>query len=497
MMRHAFAVVLALLLASGIPGAALGAGGCDPTPENAAAIAAARRVVEAGCACDGFPSHGRYVRCARLALRAEVDAGRLDRRCAAAVQAIYRQSTCSHAQPKVACCEENGRRGTRACTVKPAASCVSKGTTTRTACAAVAVCADTRCQHAEPPPACGPELLYGPEGNRLRRYDLDTVRQGPLVEDILIERASQGGLDINGQVCVLPDGSGRFVAGEDTGQPNPPPGWGVFAADGTQVGKLTATYFVAGAEPFGCAVDAAGRLFTSEVGNQASGPPNGQLIMWFPPYDQFPGPPGAYPNTNERSTNFCKLAADLGTAGSVAVDALGRVYVSAARENVVYRFVPPFPASVAECTGTDGLGSPLATNVTREVFASGIATVSGIVPAPNGNWFISGVLTGVIGEYDVNGTFLRQVLAPQPGESTLPFSVGHPQGLAVDCRGDLYYADLALRVSPSGSIGPGPNGSVRRVPFDVCGTPGAPEVVRNGLAFPDGLGIVAGDLEAP
>ena len=72
------------------------------------------------------------------------------------------------------------------------------------------------------------------------------------------------GRDINGMVCALPDGSGRFVAGEDTGQPDAPAGWGVFAADGTQVGKLVASAAAAKPDPYGCAFDGAGRLFTTE-----------------------------------------------------------------------------------------------------------------------------------------------------------------------------------------------------------------------------------------
>jgi hypothetical protein len=369
----------------------------------------------------------------------------------------------------------------------------------------VRFCADTRCGQDQLSAAsrrCGPELLYAAEGNRLRRFDIDTIREPPLVEDVLIERAGADpdGRDINGQICLLPDGSNRFVAGEDTGQPSPPPGWGVFEPEGTQVGKLTATYFVVGAEPFGCAVDPEGRLFTSEVGNQASGEPNGQLIMWFPPYDRFPGPPGAYPDTDERSTNFCKIATDLGTAGSVAVDTAGRVYVASARGFAVHRFSPPFPTSpdaAGGCGAADGLGSPLADQVTRDVFVMGGGTFTGVVRAPGGGWFIGSVFTGTIGEYDANGILLRTVVEAPPGETGLPLSVGHPQGLAVDCRGDLYYADLQLRVSGTNAIGPGPNGKVRRVPFDTCGSPGAPEIVREGLAFPDGLGIVPGDLASP
>ena len=55
------------------------------------------------------------------------------------------------------------------------------------------------------------QLVYSTEGNRLRRYDLDTIGSGALAEDILVERASgseQGGgegvagvkRDVNGQI---------------------------------------------------------------------------------------------------------------------------------------------------------------------------------------------------------------------------------------------------------------------------------------------------------
>jgi hypothetical protein len=346
-------------------------------------------------------------------------------------------------------------------------------------------------------------LLYSPEGNRLRRYDLDTIDNPPLVEDILIERASMdpNGRDINGQVCPLPDGSGRFIAGEDTGQPTPPAGWGVFDPDGTQVGKLTATYLAAVPDPFGCAFDPQGRLFTTELGDPGIGTSNGQLIMWFPPYDEFPGPPGAYPGTNEPSTNFCKIATDIGTASSVAVDEQGRVYVASPGSFRVLRYLPPFPTSLdpgGGCEASDGLGSPMAESVTMEIFVFdpvNVTTPAGITRARNGNWFIASVLTGVIGEYYPNGTFVRRVLSPPPGETGLPLSTGHPQGLAVDCEGNLHYADMDL--SENGGIGPGPDGKVRRISFDAAGNPQPPVIIKDGLDFPDGLGILPGDLEGP
>jgi hypothetical protein len=346
-----------------------------------------------------------------------------------------------------------------------------------------------------------PALLYSPEGNRLRRYDIDTIDAPPLVEDILIERASldPGGRDINGQVCALPDGSGRFIAGEDTGQPSPPAGWGVFDPDGTQVGKLTATYPGAFADPVGCVFDAQGRLFTTELGDLGSA--NGQLIVWFSPYDVFPGPPGVYPATNDASTNFCKIATDIDTGTGVTVDDQGRVYVGSVSTGRVLRYLPPFPTAPdagGGCGATDALGSPMADAVTVETFIqdpANVPTPAAIVRAHNGNWFVTSVFNGVIGEYFPDGTFVRRVLSPPAGETTFPLSTGHPQGIAVDCEGNLYYTDMDLRLD--GGIGPGPDGKVRLIRFDTAGNPLPPVVVRAGLNFPDGLGILSGDLEGP
>ncbi len=344
------------------------------------------------------------------------------------------------------------------------------------------------------------ELLYVAEGNRLRRIDVDSIAGGALVEDVLIERAAADpdGRDVNGQMCRLPGGTGGFVAGEDTGQPHPPPGWGVFAADGEQVGKLTASYLVAGAEPHGCAFTPDGTLFTSEVGFQGFGTSNGQLIQWFSPYEQFPGLPGEYPVTDSRSTNFCKLAIDLGTAGSVAVDPQGRVYVSQSAGLRVDRFSPPFPTgpdAAGGCGAVDPTGAPLATNVQREQFAApsdGMLTFSGLAFAPNGNLYAASVLTGRIAEYDLDGDLVRLILAPD--EMLPPIPTGHPQGLAVGGDGTIYYSDLDLRGTLP-DVGPGPNGKVWRIRFDGSGAPLAPEIVREGLAFPDGVAIFPGNLQ--
>lgn len=341
------------------------------------------------------------------------------------------------------------------------------------------------------------ELLYVSEGNRVRRVDLDTLDTLPLLQDVWVESAKDApanGRDLNGSVCVAPDGTGRLVAGEDTGQPNPPAGWGVLTREGTQVGKLTPTSHARVPEPHGCAFDAEGRLFTTEVGDPGLWEANGQLLLWFPPFDRFPGPSGAYPDTNAHSDDYCVIARDIGTAGAVAVDAAGRVYVASAGRLSIRRFLPPFPTSAdaaGGCGRRDGLGSPLADWVHEEVFARGLATFSGLAITPDGRLFASSVATGRIYEYDLEGNRVRTILAPP--ESLPPFSTGHPMGLALDRRGQLYYADLDLVFGLSG-VGPGPDGKVWRIRFEG-NEPRPPEIVLEGLAFPDGLGVVRGNLQ--
>ncbi|MGH0034038.1 MAG: hypothetical protein ACQGVK_03335 [Myxococcota bacterium] len=340
------------------------------------------------------------------------------------------------------------------------------------------------------------ELLFVGEGNRLRVLDLGpgASAKPPLEESVLIERASldpEHGRDVNGMVCGLPDGSGRFLAGEDTGQPAVPGGWGLFDRQGVQRGKLTATAFASEyPEPFGCAFDAEGRLFTTEMGDKGFGNANGQLLLWFPPDGGF----------GEGAASYCKLAIDLRTPGGVAVDGHGRVYVSESSGLQIQRFSPPFPTGpTAEggCGERDATGAPLAGRVGREVFAgahwrAGLLTFSGLAFSPRGTLYAASVATGRIGEFDLEGRLLRVVLAPD--EWLPPYRTGTPQGLAVDSRGRLYYADLDLQWE-DWTLSPGDDGRVWRIPIDEHGEPGPPELLRDGLAFPDGLGVLEGRFD--
>ena len=351
--------------------------------------------------------------------------------------------------------------------------------------------------------ACGPRasapLLLAPEGNRLHALALpraDTDR-------ILIPSAADApgtGRDINGQICVERR-SGRFVTGEDTGQPKPPPGFGVFELNSSngsgeigwrQIGKLTPTFqgepgpegVPDTADPYGCAFLPDGRLLTTDIGNGASGPGTGQLILWFPPLDA-PDP------------RFCKLDIEIPTAQSVLVDAAGEIWVAAARSGV-WRYDEPLPTTddaAGGCGRIDPTGAPLADRIAKTLVVppqAGLTAPTGLAPAPGGGLYVSSVINGVIAELSRDGQVRRLVLEPPAGEQLgpEPYSTGTPLGIAVDPLGTLYYADIAVVVSSSG-VGPAPGrGSVRRIRFND-GEPQPPETLLEGLAFPDGVAVLA------
>jgi hypothetical protein len=205
--------------------------------------------------------------------------------------------------------------------------------------------------------------------------------------------------------------------------------------------------------------------------------------MWFPPIEGTDVP-------------FCKIDITLGTAGTIFVDDEDNVYIASARgEPGVHRFSPPFPTSAdaaGGCGKVDPTGAPMADQVQREVFIPAdekASTPVAVMGSPDGTFFVSGVITGVIAEYDAEGTFVRTVLEPPEGEvlGAEPFSTGTPMGLGFGTDGSLYYADLGIVIGDG--IGPGPEtGTVRRIRF-TDGEPEPPETLDEGLDFPDGIGV--------
>jgi hypothetical protein len=115
-------------------------------------------------------------------------------------------------------------------------------------------------------------IVFNGEGNNLNAYAADP----PFTKQNVIRNHDDDpkGLDINAQICFFPDGSKRFIAGEDTGQPNPPQGWGIFQLRskvgklGQKVGKLTPTYASNDNARTAGAVPVDGRVLMTDIGNR-------------------------------------------------------------------------------------------------------------------------------------------------------------------------------------------------------------------------------------
>ena len=178
-------------------------------------------------------------------------------------------------------------------------------------------------------------IVFNGQGNDLDAYSaVEPFKH----QTVITTRAKDPkGLDLNAQICFFPDGK-RFIAGEDTSQPDPIQGWGIFELSGTKVGKLDATEIgklqptyqgsTDNAENYGCGILSDGRVVTSDIGNQATGDGDGQLIVWFPPFTKgfTTTPKGA-----SGKVPYCKIDVGIGTAGGIAVDDDDNVYVASAR----------------------------------------------------------------------------------------------------------------------------------------------------------------------
>jgi hypothetical protein len=340
-------------------------------------------------------------------------------------------------------------------------------------------------------------IVLSPEGNRLNAY----AAEPPFEKQTVIQnrKSDPAGWDINGQVCFARDGSDVFAVGEDTGQPDPPPAWGVFRLRGTRVGELSATrigrlvpsYQPSDRNPdnFGCAFLPDGRVVSSVIGTLHQGPADGQLILWFPPFDAS-GPSRA-----------CKLDVGIGMAGQIFVDAQQRIYVASARANPgVWRYsgaLPSSPDAAGGCGRRDAAGSPLVDEgrIRKEHFidssAEDVSGAMGMTAAPDGSFFVSRSAAGVVAQFDAQGRFVRRIVEPPAGAvlGAEPFPGGSPSGLAFAADGSLFYADLGLVAAPAlrPKLGAG---SVRRVRLS-SGSVGAPELVGGGLDYPDVVSFFA------
>jgi hypothetical protein len=378
-------------------------------------------------------------------------------------------------------------------------------------------------------PAAGrTQFVLSPEGNHLWAYDTRTGARQLLVQAV---NGAEPGVpppvrsdrrDINGQICVSPDGR-HMVTGEDTviagaggdgGSSHDPriAGWGWFRLGGASLGHLWARQVgklapEAGSGPgyagdpdnFGCGFLDARRLVTTAIGNILPGEPgNGQLFLWFGPFDA-----NYRQESDDAGTSFfvgevphCQIDGTLATAGGIAVDANGDVYVTTNRPDdqghpgSVWRFRGRWPTSPAECTD-----AYLAANITKVAIVPAAQelpadvrapTPSSVVVSPDGTLYVASVFSGTVSEFTKAGTWLRDIYPLSPVTPFTGPTSNTPFGLAVTADGSLWIADLGIVLAQ-----PGPGlGSLIRVRFSETRSPILPaETVQDGLTFPDGLGV--------
>ncbi len=304
----------------------------------------------------------------------------------------------------------------------------------------------------------GTEKLYSPQNEELDVYDLSSGKM-----TVLIPVTGW----VNGQVCLVPDGSNSLLMAEDKDEEKGVrSGWSIFSSDGKFVRKIpepsSPTNEPKSLDPMGCVFDNDKRLFVTDVGEESFTGASGKLIVFFPP---------------DYST-YCILSDKLRTAGSVAFDTdTTSVLVAESAGADVLRFSPPFPDNADQCESKPA-------NSSAFIQDPNMVSPAGIVRAPNGDWYVSSVFVPpAINEYDKDGHLVRNIISGT--------DIGNPEGIAVDSKGTIYYADLGL-VQEQGKL-PGPQrgkGTVRKVTFDDLGKPQAPQIMGQGFSFPDGLSVL-------
>src|SRR5262249_55860736 len=107
--------------------------------------------------------------------------------------------------------------------------------------AGLTACGESDSFSTSTPPA---EVLFSPEGNNLWAYAITppfTAQKVNAANHTFDGTPSNpSGWDINGEICSFNAGGKQYlVTGEDTNQPNPPAGWGIFELHGSRIGEFS------------------------------------------------------------------------------------------------------------------------------------------------------------------------------------------------------------------------------------------------------------------
>ncbi len=336
----------------------------------------------------------------------------------------------------------------------------------------------------------------------------------------------------NGQMCIIPDGSGRFVTGYDPTLPNqdnpgsllpimqPPDGEAVWSRSGTFTGQ---TIYVPGPYKLpgqtvggdippddtgnfnndgtytGCAFDHSGNLLADDLGTaQGAFPPptDGRVIEWFAPdYTNYCIIDG--PTTGGVGPHHVDGSGGLAQPGDLAFDSHGDLLVPEADPNggfngeVLKIDASSFPSSAAECC-PDGVLP--ASDLHTSVFVQGSAS---LMPFPQSIaydpacdcWGVASTIGDpAIAWFNDKGQQVKK-MGEVPGESIT--EVGsepngyNPFGLTFAPDGTAYFVDIHIVCSaPLVNCGPGNfEGRIMRVTF-TDGKPDPPQAFAGGYDFP-------------
>lgn len=325
--------------------------------------------------------------------------------------------------------------------------------------------------------------------------------------------------DPNGQMCIFPDGSGRFTTGYNPTLPsqhnsgskkplkNPPVGEAVWDRHGRFTGQtiyVPGPYGLPGSKVggdippdtgrnnefndkgtfTGCAFTRDGRFFAADLGTaQGAFPPpdNGRIIEWFPPsYRRSCIVIG--PTSGGVGPHHVDGTGGLENPGTLATGSDGSLYVPEAGRGRVLRFRPDaLPRRASDCPS-----GVLAPPARYEVFLApptGPGLPLGIARDPTCRcWAVSQVIgSPAVSWYTDDGK-------PASGRAPVPGGAYSPFGLAVAPDGTVYFVDIHVQCQANGCGPVSHAGAIFRVRV-TGGTPQPPERVAGGYDFPTSVTI--------
>jgi hypothetical protein len=349
--------------------------------------------------------------------------------------------------------------------------------------------------------------------------------------------------DLNGQVCVLNDGTGRFVGGSDPTNPsqlNPggPPTYPFKQPpDSEEMNNVTGgftgkTLFVPGPFRFapgqpgqdapaddtgvyngqstytGCAIDGQHNIFASDIGTAQGSfpiPTNGRLVEWFAP--SYTSDCVLYgPDTGGVGPNHADGSGGLSQPGMMTTLPNGNVLVPQAGSdsgdfpgNVLEFDHSSFPTSAAQCPDGRYPRTSLKSSVFFQATTDNLPVPMGVALDPTCNCYaISSIFGGgadnaVIKWFTADGTPVDRPSID--GESLADFGSDpngfNPFGMAFAPDGTLYFVDIHITCS-SALTNCGPSnyeGRVMTVKFGPGRTPGPVTTVAGHFAFPTSVTV--------